>query len=806
MRIKMSAYSAQIHHFAVWVMILGIMAVRTNAQVDATKQINATGCEVGRASVFKIENMLNASFYQNLYFQFKDANFLLQRIAYLSDFGITNFKSGGIGMWQMTVSEMVVAQSKIDTNTDVNLIEEYLGFRFQAATGNDIFRPIYNTLTAVILMQDYNTRTSSTIPPRRNIQDQWAYWKQVMGIQDLSGLLESHFINKSDILDDNKGEYGTGCFKCVDPPTDVVFVLDDSGSIDNGEWVQQLDFVKAVLSRLSQSMSVDATQVAFSIFGSYLYDSRDFSSDVNASISYLDSHSRRSGGTDLDAGLDEAIRIMEDSTRSRLNVTSVRKFIFFLTDGNGALSTSTVNKLRELPSVVYSIGLADGADESALEDVASDPEFVRIYQNFDDFEADIAGILYDACEISTFTVPQDEDQYHVSALLPEERRYVTLSITLGTALRLDLRALQVNNVFVIYFSCSTQLASEANYDYFVIIDSSQSVSIAIYLICPYDPDAALLNQQQDGINRIGGARRQKRQNDVVIDVSVTFIWTNTTNNCGDSCSADLEFNQTTQEVSVVRDLANEVRSNLATTQKPVEGSNNDVHTGNDGNTAWGGILENMDEHESLLLYTSGVVAAFLVLAMLIIIVATPVSLVKKPPSVGVDHRHLVIIMSTFLRDYKIPHKSERVAYHQSESIELFDHPVVEKLVIIMSTFLRDYKIPHKSERVAYHQSESIELFDHPVVEKFNDISKEVENNQTDNCELRMLNPVQLDVQSVFRQTRRRSIVQRRQTEVGEARLYQSSTSEDSSTSFNEENECSSGSSQTVPLEAKRTTN
>ena len=121
------------------------------------------------------------------------------------------------------------------------------------------------------------------------------------------------------------------------------------------EWVQQLDFVKAVLSRLSQSMSVDATQVAFSIFGSYLYDSRDFSSDVNASISYLDSHSRRSGGTDLDAGLDEAIRIMEDSTRSRLNVTSVRKFIFFLTDGNGALSTSTVNKLREVSFTFFKI-------------------------------------------------------------------------------------------------------------------------------------------------------------------------------------------------------------------------------------------------------------------------------------------------------------------------------------------------------------------------------------------------------------------------------------------------------------------
>ena len=39
---------------------------------------------------------------------------------------------------------------------------------------------------------------------------------------------------------------------------------------------------------------------------------------------------------------------------------------------------------------------------------------------------------------------------------------------------------------------------------------------------------------------------------------------------------------------------------------------------------------------------------------------------------------VVINMSNF-QLYKIPRKSERLPYYQSHSIEIFDHPVVEKV-------------------------------------------------------------------------------------------------------------------------------
>ena len=40
---------------------------------------------------------------------------------------------------------------------------------------------------------------------------------------------------------------------------------------------------------------------------------------------------------------------------------------------------------------------------------------------------------------------------------------------------------------------------------------------------------------------------------------------------------------------------------------------------------------------------------------------------------------VVINMSNFLQSYKIPQKGERLPYYQSQSIEIFDHPVVEKV-------------------------------------------------------------------------------------------------------------------------------
>ena len=151
---------------------------------------------------------------------------------------------------------------------------------------------------------------------------------------------------------------------------------------------------------------------------------------------------------------------------------------------------------------MYSIGLADAVVEWKMIQVASSPDFVRFYSDFDEFEADIASIIYDTCEINTFVVlpNSNQTQYVIPSLLLLERRYLTLQVEDGTAMKLDLTTFDNdNNVFVVYFSCTSQFPNEADYDYKAVVNSTgNSDPVSIYVVCPFDPNAAILNGDQNG--------------------------------------------------------------------------------------------------------------------------------------------------------------------------------------------------------------------------------------------------------------------------------------------------------------------
>ena len=99
-------------------------------------------------------------------------------------------------------------------------------------------------------------------------------------------------------------------------------------------------------------MTVGGSQVAFVLFDHRMVNSSDFSSDKQAADRYIDGLGNPDGNTDLDMGLNEGIRIVRESVHSRLNDETVRKFIFFLTDGVGTLTAETVNDLRNVSCIV----------------------------------------------------------------------------------------------------------------------------------------------------------------------------------------------------------------------------------------------------------------------------------------------------------------------------------------------------------------------------------------------------------------------------------------------------------------------
>ena len=81
----------------------------------------------------------------------------------------------------------------------------------------------------MILIQDYD----EDVPNRGKPDEQEQFWIDVVAMSN--GII-TKFIQKFNwavqVLDENKGEDGTECFVCEQSPTDVIFILDESNSMD----------------------------------------------------------------------------------------------------------------------------------------------------------------------------------------------------------------------------------------------------------------------------------------------------------------------------------------------------------------------------------------------------------------------------------------------------------------------------------------------------------------------------------------------------------------------------------------------
>ena len=67
------------------------------------------------------------------------------------------------------------------------------------------------------------------MPNRGEPDKQLAEWKSWASISDKN--FDAMWDESVRILDENQGADGTGCMTCDEPPSDVVLIIDESGSI-----------------------------------------------------------------------------------------------------------------------------------------------------------------------------------------------------------------------------------------------------------------------------------------------------------------------------------------------------------------------------------------------------------------------------------------------------------------------------------------------------------------------------------------------------------------------------------------------
>ncbi|XP_062611775.1 collagen alpha-1(XIV) chain-like [Saccostrea cucullata] len=166
---------------------------------------------------------------------------------------------------------------------------------------------------------------------------------------------------------------------CSGTLRDVVFVLDKSGSVQQDDFDEAVDFVYNVTKWLTIGPSnIQVSAVTFSTYVQTKFDLNSYSTNTSLldAISNLKSEST-GGGTYTFSALDHVrTNVLTSSGGARAGVP---KAVVVLTDGLSANSILTKERAAELHAdnvEVYAIGIGNAAasTNTELSDIASDPD------------------------------------------------------------------------------------------------------------------------------------------------------------------------------------------------------------------------------------------------------------------------------------------------------------------------------------------------------------------------------------------------------------------------------------------------
>ena len=183
---------------------------------------------------------------------------------------------------------------------------------------------------------------------------------------------------------------------------DLVFLLDESGSVSSANFQESLDFVKSVIKAFSDDnlSGKDGTKFGLSTFSSR-YNAHFYLSHYTNQASYLSAIDRvlyRGGSTYLGYALQRILTDQFIEARGlRPEVDGIPRILIVLTDGISSDSVSTpAQNVRDENIVVYAIGVAN-YDLQQLENIASSESHVYTLSAFSDLEKFISTITSSTC-------------------------------------------------------------------------------------------------------------------------------------------------------------------------------------------------------------------------------------------------------------------------------------------------------------------------------------------------------------------------------------------------------------------------
>jgi uncharacterized protein YegL len=183
---------------------------------------------------------------------------------------------------------------------------------------------------------------------------------------------------------------------------DVVFLIDESGSVGSINFQESLDFVKNMTKAFpDQKLSgKDGTRFGLSTFSSS-YRSHFYLSNYTKQSDYLSAISRVSyagGGTQLGEALQHILTDQFTEERGlRPEVDGVPRILIVLTDGRSHDSVSIPAKnVRDENIVIYAIGIG-GYNLEQLKEIASSESHVYTLSTFTQLEIFISTLTSSTC-------------------------------------------------------------------------------------------------------------------------------------------------------------------------------------------------------------------------------------------------------------------------------------------------------------------------------------------------------------------------------------------------------------------------
>jgi uncharacterized protein YegL len=265
---------------------------------------------------------------------------------------------------------------------------------------------------------------------------------------------------------------------------DVVFLIDESGSVGRTNFQECLDFVKNMTKAFPDEKlsGKDGTRFGLSTFSSS-YRSHFYLSNYTNQSAYLSAVNRVSyevGGTQLGRALQHILTDQFTEERGlRPEVDGVPRVLIVLTDGQSfdAVSTPAEN-VRDQNIVVYAIGVG-GYDLAQLEDIASSESHVYTLSTFTDLE-----IFISTLTASTCYEPRSAPLNGTIITNVAEDAYQYFSYKVKPSSNLEINVVDLSGSTIVYVSRTNP--HPYKYDYDIVYDLSTQTN-KIIVISPIIP-------------------------------------------------------------------------------------------------------------------------------------------------------------------------------------------------------------------------------------------------------------------------------------------------------------------------------